>query len=72
VTGQEKRRAILRPLAYRPEEAALALGVSEDYFRENIAHELRAVRTGRLTLYPVPELEAWLQLSASLALEASR
>ncbi len=56
-------------LAYSRADAAKALGVSTDFFDEHIAHEVRAVRRGRLRLYPVRELEIWLERSASLALE---
>jgi excisionase family DNA binding protein len=47
-------------LALRVEEAAQALGVSDDYFREYIAAELRWVRRGRLRLVPVSALYSWL------------
>ena len=56
-------------LAYSRAEAAEALGVSTDFFAKHIAHEVRAVRRGRRRLYPVRELERWLERSASLALE---
>ncbi len=59
-------------LALRPEETAAALGVSMDYFREYIAHELRAVRRGRIKLYPVPDIERWLDQEAALALGGQR
>lgn len=52
-------------LALRPEEAAAALGVGVDYFREHIAHELRWTRRGRLKLVAVSELERWLERSAA-------
>ena len=56
-------------LAYSRAEAAEALGVSTDFFTKHIAHEVRAVRRGSRRLYPVRELEIWLERSASLALE---
>lgn len=59
-------------LALRPEEAAVALGVSDDFFRSNVAPELRAVRRGRLRLYAVAEIERWLRDNAALALEVER
>lgn len=58
-----------RRLAYSRAEAAAALGVSVDFFDEHIAPEVRAVRRGRRRLYPVRELERWLDQAASLALE---
>jgi hypothetical protein len=59
----------VRPLAYRAEEAAQAVGVSDEFFREQIAPDVRAVRRGRVKLYPVLELEAWLERNAALALD---
>jgi excisionase family DNA binding protein len=47
-------------LALSKREAAEALGVSVDFFDEQIAHELRMVRRGRRRLVPVRELERWL------------
>jgi hypothetical protein len=58
----------LRRLAYSRGEAAEALGVSIDFFDRHIAHEVRVVRRGRRRLYPVRELQIWLEQSASLAL----
>lgn len=57
-------------LAFSRVEAAASLGVSVDYFDRHIAHEVRAVRRGRRRLYPVRELERWLERAASLALES--
>jgi hypothetical protein len=50
----------------------VALGVSDDFFRSNVAPELRAVRRGRLRLYAVAEIERWLRDNAALALEVER
>ena len=52
-------------LAFRVGEAAHVLGVSEDFFTGNIAPELRCVRRGRVKLYPLRELERWLDENAS-------
>lgn len=52
-------------LALRPDEAAAALGVSEDFFREHVLPELRTVRRGRLRLVAVAELERWMERSAA-------
>jgi hypothetical protein len=46
-------------------EAAVALGVSPDFFTEHIAPELRLVRRGRKKLVAVRELEAWLERTAA-------
>lgn len=60
--------AVLR-LAYRIEEAAAVLGVSDDFFREHIAAELRWVRRGRLKVVAVSELQRWLDETAERVLE---
>jgi excisionase family DNA binding protein len=52
-------------LALSPTEAALAIGVSRDFFDTHVRDELRLVRRGRLVLVPVKELERWLESSAS-------
>jgi len=49
-------------------EAADQLGVSEDHFRRHVLSDLRIVRSGRLRLVPVRELEDWLDRSAARAL----
>lgn len=55
-------------MALRLEEAAGALGVSHDFFRKNIAPELRIVRLARVRLVPVSELHKWLDRNAAHAL----
>jgi len=52
-------------LALRREEAAAALGVSDDFFDRHVRHELRVARRGRVALYPVAELERWLEENAA-------
>lgn len=56
-------------LALTPDEAAVSLGVSRDYFDEHVVWELRIVRRGRRKLIPISELERWLSINASRALE---
>ena len=56
-------------LALSVTEAAAALGVSPDYFREHVQPELRIVRRGRLRLVSVRELDRWLDANATRALE---
>lgn len=51
-------------LALNKTEAANALGVSVDFFDDHVEHELRCVRRGRRRLYPLAELERWLERSA--------
>jgi hypothetical protein len=73
VTGVEFARTRAREaprLALRPEEAAESLGVSRDYSDAHIAPELRFVRS-RLMLFPIVELEGWLDREAARALEGS-
>jgi hypothetical protein len=56
--------ADLPRLAFRPEEAATALGVSNDFFRKHIAVELPVVRRGGLKLYPSSDVARWLEEQA--------
>ena len=62
-------RPLVPRLALRREEAAEALGVSDDFFDARIRAELRVVRRGKLMLYPTTELQAWLDKNAGLVLE---
>jgi len=55
-------------ICLRREEAAAALGVSEESFDRYVRSEVRAVRRGRLTLYPVADLERWARDNAERAL----
>jgi hypothetical protein len=48
--------------------AAELLGVSGDHFRRHVLPDLRIVRSGRLKLVPVVELERWLDAHAARAL----
>ena len=51
------------PLAHRPREAARLLGVSERHLW-SLTHPrgpIRCVRSGACVLYPVSELEGWLE-----------
>jgi excisionase family DNA binding protein len=54
-------RGNLPRLAFGVGEAAEVLGVSDDYFREHVASELRWVRRGAVKLVPLGELERWLE-----------
>lgn len=49
-----------RRLSLTVAEACEALGVSWDFWREQVALEVRIVRRGRRKLVPVAELERWL------------
>jgi excisionase family DNA binding protein len=61
-----------QPLAVRPAEAARLLGCSRNHFDRSIKPYLPVVRTGRLVLVPVLELEKWLSREASAVLSATR
>jgi len=52
-------------LALSKSEAAAALGVSVDFFEDNVMHQIRVVRPGRRRLVPVNELVRWLDENAN-------
>lgn len=56
-------------LALRREEAAAALGLSEESFDRYVRPYVRCVRLGTLRLYPVAELERFLTERASSPME---
>jgi hypothetical protein len=56
-------------LALKLDDAASALGMSTDFFNENVRPEIRIVRRGRMKLAPVSELQSWLDSNASYAVE---
>ncbi len=58
-------------LALTAMEAPAALGVSDDYFRANIADELAWIRRGRKKLVSVGEIQRWLDANAARVLEVS-
>jgi hypothetical protein len=51
-------------------EAADSLGMSVDHFRRHVLPDLRVVRSGRLRLVPIAELDDWIDRHAARALEA--
>jgi len=57
------RRALTRA------EAADSLGVSVDHFERHIQKDLRLIRSGRLVLVPVAELDRWADQTAEHTLE---
>ena len=63
-------RAPVPRLALSVADAAAALGVSEDFFTEHVAADLRWVRRGRKKLVSVHELERWLEENAAVTLGA--
>jgi hypothetical protein len=56
-------------LALRKTEAALALGVSDETFDRWVRPHIRVVRLNTIRLYPVAELQRWLDDQASAPLE---
>lgn len=55
-------------LALTQPEAAAALGMSLDSFQRHVAPDLAVIRKGRLRLYPVREIEAWVLRNAARTL----
>ena len=49
-----------RELALRREDAARALGVSDETFDKHVRPTLPVVRLGSVRIYPVALLESWL------------
>lgn len=61
---REQRVSGTARLAVNKTEAAGRLGVSVDFFDMHVAHELRCVRRGRRRLYPIAEINRWLDENA--------
>ena len=59
-------------LALRVEEAAAALGVSDDFYRDHVSADLRIVRKGRLRLVAVTEIQRWLDANGEILFEDRR
>ena len=62
----------VQPIALRREQAAAALGMSVDAFDEHVRPDVKAIRRGRLTLYPTAELERWARENAARTLGGDR
>lgn len=56
-------------LALSKPEAAAALGMSLNSFERHVQPELRVIRRGKLRLFPIRELERWLEANADLTIE---
>ena len=67
-----EHRPSVPPILLSPERAAAALDVTKDTFDRHVRPELRCVRVGALTLFPVVELERWAERNASAILEGGR
>ncbi len=59
-------------LAFRKLEAAKALGLSDESFDRYVVPHIRCVRVGSLRLYPLTELQAFLDEQARLPIEDRR
>lgn len=66
-----REQPIVPRLALRKEEAAQALGISDESFDRYVKPHLRVVRWGSMRLYPVAELERILHDLAELPLAES-
>jgi hypothetical protein len=53
-------------LALNQEEAAAAVGLSVNSFKEHVRPRVKRVDVGRRVLFPVAELQAWLDRNARL------
>lgn len=56
-------------LALRRQEAAVALAISDESFARYVAPYVRVVRWGSLGVYPITELQRFLDSEASAPLE---
>ena len=56
-------------LALRKLEAAQALGISDESFDRYVKPQIRVVRMGGVRLYPIRELERFLESEASAPLD---
>ena len=59
-------------LALSRAEAAASMGMSLDSFERYCQGEIPCIRRGRLRLYPLRELERWLERNAERVLEEGR
>ncbi len=64
----DERADIPRVALRVPDEAAVSLGVSADFFDQHIRRELKLIRRGRLVLVPVKEVERWAAANAERVL----
>jgi excisionase family DNA binding protein len=55
-------------LALTRREAARSLGVSLDHFERHVQPDIRVIRTGRIVLVPVRELDRWADRASSSTL----
>jgi hypothetical protein len=51
-----------------PSEAALALGVSDEFFDEHVRPDLKLIRRGRYTFVTTTELQRWAEANSARTL----
>jgi hypothetical protein len=66
------RMSVVPRLALSPDEAAIALGCSRDFFDDHVRPELKLIRRGRRVFVAITELERWLERSGALTLGGPR
>jgi excisionase family DNA binding protein len=57
-------------VALTRQEAAASIGVSVDHFERHVLQDLRVIRSGRLVLIPVQEMERWASEQAAYAIRS--
>jgi hypothetical protein len=71
VSARLASRQDLPRLTLTKAEAAHALGVSDDHLCRHVLPDLRVIRSGRLVLIPIRELERWCDENAAYPLGAA-
>jgi hypothetical protein len=69
VTPPRRQRQVPR-ISLTRQEAADSLGMSVTSFESYVQPHVRAIRKGKLLLFPVRELERWSEENAAMTLEA--
>lgn len=72
VADRLSRRRPVQRLALTKAEAADALGVSVDHFERHVQPDLRLIRSGRLVLVPIAELDRWADQAAAITLDRKK
>jgi hypothetical protein len=72
VATRGKGERVVTRIAYDRPEAAAAVGMGITSFETYVAPHIRSIRVGRMVLYPVRELEKWVEQNARLTLEGKR
>src|SRR3954468_10688897 len=67
--GGKRSTAPIPRLALTRHEAATALGMGVTSFEQYLQPHVRAVRQGKLRLFPIRELERWLDENAAMTFE---